>query len=561
MLGKMTKRFGPVTAFLVPVSLLVAGLQAQKFLPDDPIWEDRDDLPIEKPAAMILSPSFDALENLIGSEARGPQSRAANINTLGEVPDSNWFTNRMGTRDLPLEELVRGPDRTSGPDTGGLLTIKRAGLLALSDGLEVIDSRGDRYLLKFDPRSHPTLASAADLIATKFFHAIGYHTVPTHVAYVDPNQLRIDASAQVFRLGRSIGPLRADYLKSVLDEAARLPDGRYRVAANHLPEGEVVGGFKFYGTRSDDPNDIFPHEDRRELRALRVFAEWLNFTSASGVHTLDVYVDQTGNHYLRHHLIDFRTALGSGRDFDNRIIPKDRQDGNEYALGFNKPSLKTAVTLGIWTRPWMKVDFTSPGYAEIGRIESDFFEPGRWKPYYPNPAFDKMRADDAFWAAKIVARFSDQAIRAIVAAGGFSDPMAEKHLADTLIRRRDKIVSHYLRQVNPLDGFRLVDSALEFENLGERQGLAADSRYEYQWFAFDNSSASLTPLQETQSSEVTHIPLPSPGPDYLMVRIRTRSESEPGWARAVDVYVRMRGERPSLLVGIERETGGDGSDS
>ena len=37
--------------------------------------------------------------------------RAMNVNTLDEVPDSSWFTNRIGRREIPLDELVRGPDR------------------------------------------------------------------------------------------------------------------------------------------------------------------------------------------------------------------------------------------------------------------------------------------------------------------------------------------------------------------------------------------------------------------------------------------------------------------
>ena len=63
----------------------------------------------------------------------------------------------------------------------------------------------------------------------------------------------------------------------------------------------------------------------------------------------------------------------------------------------------------------MRVDYPYPQYAEIGRIEADHFDPPKWKPDYPNAAFDRMLPDDAFWAARIVARFSDEAIRAIVA--------------------------------------------------------------------------------------------------------------------------------------------------
>ena len=56
-----------------------------------------------------------------------------------------------------------------------------------------------------------------------------------------------------------------------------------------------------------------------------------------------------------------------------------------------------------------------------------------------------MRDDDAFWAARRVAAFTDDLIRAAVHTGEFSDPAAEKYLVDVLIQRRDKIKSAYLR--------------------------------------------------------------------------------------------------------------------
>ena len=53
----------------------------------------------------------------------------------------------------------------------------------------------------------------------------------------------------------------------VLRRGARLPNGRYRVLASRFADGAPLGNFRYYGTRPDDPNDIVPHEDRRELRA------------------------------------------------------------------------------------------------------------------------------------------------------------------------------------------------------------------------------------------------------------------------------------------------------
>ena len=62
----------------------------------------------------------------------------------------------------------------------------------------------------------------------------------------------------------------------------------------------------------------------------------------------------------------------------------------------------------------------------------------------------EMRDDDAFWAARRVAAFTDDLIRAAVRTGEFSDPQAEKYLADVLIERREKIKSIYLTAVNPI---------------------------------------------------------------------------------------------------------------
>ena len=76
----------------------------------------------------------------------------------------------------------------------------------------------------------------------------------------------------------------------------------------------------------------------------------------------------------------------------------------------------------------------------VGRFEGDFFDPVKWRPEYPNPAFDNMRADDAFWAARLVAQFSDEPIRAIVAKARYSDPAATEYIATTLIARRDKVL-------------------------------------------------------------------------------------------------------------------------
>ena len=61
-----------------------------------------------------------------------------------------------------------------------------------------------------------------------------------------------------------------------------------------------------------------------------------------------------------------------------------------------------------------------------------------------------MRPDDAFWAARIVSKFSDQAIRSVVEKAAYSDPAATEFMTKTIIARRDKVVAAWINQVCPV---------------------------------------------------------------------------------------------------------------
>ena len=45
----------------------------------------------------------------------------------------------------------------------------------ITPGLTIQDSHGRKYVLKFDPKTNPEMASAADVIGCKFFYALGYN--------------------------------------------------------------------------------------------------------------------------------------------------------------------------------------------------------------------------------------------------------------------------------------------------------------------------------------------------------------------------------------------------
>lgn len=193
--------------------------------------------------------------------------------------------------------------------------------------------------------------------------------------------------------------------------------------------GTHVGAFRLHGRRPDDPNDIFPHEHRRELRGYRVLSAWLNHDDARATNTYDTFVGSEDAGYIKHYLIDFGSCLGS-----STIAAQRTRQGHEY-LWEAGPLLKSLATLGIWHRPWLEADL-EVGYPAVGRLEASYFDPELWKPEYPSAAFDNMDAADAFWAARIVARFSDEMIRALVDAARISDPAAARRLGDLIIARR-----------------------------------------------------------------------------------------------------------------------------
>jgi len=537
-------------AFLMAASLLALGprpVGAQHFLPDDPVRRDDDTADVPRPRRLELSTIYDVIARSFTARPSGRTPPAVNVNTLGEVPDSSWFTNRMGARVLDLPELVRGPDRPVGPDLDSPVTVIAAKSGGITPGFTIRDSRGEVYFIKLDPQDWPNLSTAADVIGAKFFHAFGYNVPDNYVGYLRRDQLRIAPGTRLtLRGGHKREMTHAD-LDESLRRAARRADGAVRVVASRRLAGEPVGPFEYLGTRGDDANDVFPHQDRRELRGLRVFSAWLNHDDSRAINSLDVYVEEGGRHYVRHHLIDFSSALGSGSNARKEISGQNPRAGNEYILELG-PGLRSAVTLGWWERPWRRARYRV--FPEVGRIEADFFSPADWRPEYPNPAFERMQAADAFWAGRIVSRFSDEAVRAIVHTGGFTDPEAEAHLADVLRRRRDKVVAWCFGQLNPLADFAVVSagggSALRFRNLGEEAGLGRATGYEYDWFDFDNDTGARRRRTDARTSARPEIEVPSAA-GYTVVRIRTKGASA-AWEKAVEVYLRG----PSV-VGVERE--------
>jgi hypothetical protein len=168
----------------------------------------------------------------------------------------------------------------------------------------------------------------------------------------------------------------------------------------------------------------------------------------------------------------------------------------------------------------------------------------------------EMRDDDAFWAARRVAAFSEELIRAAVHTGQFSDPAAEKLLGDVLIKRRDKIKSIYLTAINPIVSPRLDGNRLTFENAAVAAGVASGSvAYRASWMNFNNATGATTPLSSAQSQTTTiEAPqgLPTASGSFVAVDIAADTNAYPTWKEPVRAYFRRDGGTWKL-VGFERQ--------
>ncbi len=216
--------------------------------------------------------------------------------------------------------------------------------------------------------------------------------------------------------------------------------------------------------------------------------------------------------------------------------------------------MKRALLFGLPLPAWATVPY--PDEADIGRFEGKVFDPLRWKPRAPTAAFLRARPDDTFWAARRVAAFSDEMIRAIARTGEFSNPRTATALASTLIARRDRIARAYLPAVNPLVDVALAaDGTLTFANAAVDAGVAAaPASYAIEWARFDNATGQATPLGEravvTAPRAAAPGRLPADAGAYVTVQINA-TDGPKAWATPVHAFFR-RTAGGWQLVGLER---------
>lgn len=415
-------------------------------------------------------------------------SEAENADSFDEVADSAWFTNRLGVRTPPLDELLRGAcsekERLDGSSVapGGWL-IDQGKANGASYGFRIVVPDGRKFLLKTDSRAQPERPSAASVIGAVLYHAVGFFTSCEQIVFVPRSALRLKPGLMYENNSGLRRPFDDMALASVFAEAT-VRGAQYRFQASAWLPGYLIGPFKYEGTRDDDPADVIAHQDRRELRGGRLLAAWLDHVDAREQNSMDIWFSSGGAPdaspgHVRHYYLDTSDCLGTWWAWDAIT----RRLGHSYLLDFGDIA-RDFVTLGIPTRPWDRVAVT-PGQEIFGYYDVANFDPEAWKMQYPNPAFSRMTERDGAWMARILARLTPEMIDAVAALGRFENPANTKYVAQVLRGRWWKILERYLTRLSPLADVHVVAAEpgqpdrLCAVNLAELRGLRAADAFRY----------------------------------------------------------------------------------
>lgn len=457
-------------------ALVCLGLSAfgQSVRSDDPLEYELAPLTVTGATKRKLSDYYDVIRHTLvtpgdlNRKKNQPKS-AQGVNTLGEPLQGAWWVKRHYYEPLSNAELVAGPGTSNPPALEGSWTIVAAKTEGVTPGFVVVDSKGDTYFVKFDPLTNPEMATAADHISIRLLHALGYHVPENYLVEFPDAILSLGDKVKVSDLHGGTRPMTKRDLVELLARVPRTQTGHYRATASLAIKGKGIGPYRYYGVRSDDPNDFIPHEHRRDLRGLAIISAWIDHDDSRAINTYDSLADG----FIKHYVLDLGSTLGSGTQKAN-----SPRSGGEYLFGWKQAGLQLA-SLGGVKQAWSGAYF--PPLPAVGRFEYKTFDPEMWVPEYPNPAFLNRLPDDEFWATKQIMAFSDQNISAIVRSAGYTSRDAQEWVIRCLIERRDKIGRAYFAKVLPIDRFAYDGKQIHFEDLAESAGFGGAGPYDVRW--------------------------------------------------------------------------------
>lgn len=508
------------------------------------VWEDSWDRQFTEQMAEM----FDFAR--LGRRIAGRPKEALNADAFDDVANSSWYTHRSGSDRLIAD------DGSACPDTAGEWTVFKAKMTGMAPGMFIKDATGRRFIVKFDPKGFPELSTGAEVVNARFLHAAGYNVPSNCIVRFRPGNVKVGSKVGLLdRRGRKRNMSQAD-LAELFARVDTLSDGSVRAAASTFIPGKGMGPFLYKGTRKDDPNDIVPHEHRREVRALRVLFAWLKRFDINSGNTYDAYQEEDGRHFVKHYLIDFGGDLGA-----SLYGPTPPARGQENVVDPHQIGLNI-LTLGLLVPAWERRD-TTVIHVSVGRYDPLGFHPAKFKFITPAKAFELMTDRDGYWGARLAMSFDDSLIRALVETGSYRDPAAVDYFVAAIRERRDITGRYWFGRMAPLDSLRVgEDGKLRFADLAVARGLEPAGLAGYSFAIRGGDAKTAIVASGSLPSPADGLSLPAPasirslgarGRPALAVDLGV---TRPGARRAPKpIRVHLEGDAATgrwTLVGVER---------
>jgi hypothetical protein len=517
---------------------------------------------------------WDGTDNLLFrpvSEALGVErhGEAVDVNSLDEVPDSSWFTNRMSRRIPSTSELALGActpalilDPQGSADGTWLIDHGKTG--GSTPGFRVTIPGKGKYLFKGEPTEQPERPSGASVVGAAVYQAAGFNTSCEQIVYFRPSLLTLAPGLEHRANFGSMERFDQKVLDKILADTPHA-GGLVRMQASAWLPGYLIGPFRYLGTRPDDPNDIIPHDDRRELRGGRLLAAWIDHFDAREENTMDTWVTDSGTEsrgaggktdaspgHVVHYYLDTSDCLGSEWDWEEI----SRRLGYSYVADLGDMG-RDLVTLGVPVRPWDRVR-RAPGMEIFGFFNIKDFEADQWKNEYPNAAFSRMTERDGAWMARILARFTPEMVETLGRMAKLTDPRKTAYLTSVLQGRLEKILQRYLTRLSPLADVHVAGAdRVCAEDLAATRHLRSPTAFRYEARLFTSRASVPVPVIPQPDGQIcvtlTHAAAEGGPPDDAAERyVRLAITDGVARGRLVAHLYDLGPVRGFRLAGIER---------
>jgi hypothetical protein len=506
------------------------------------LWKDTDDRPITMPRPRdppyhwmaIRDAAFNPLDQSLSLDYT---REATNVNAVDETPDSTWWTDRMRVpgqprpRSLAPDEMARGAFADA-PRPALPLTVTKGKEKGGTLGFIVKDALGRQFAVKIDPPGYVSLNTSTEVVVSRLAWAGGWNVPAESILDLHVGDLILSPKATTTDADGNKQPLDAERYREILARAPMSQDGTIRALASLWIAGEIVGPYAYVGRRRDDANDRVAHQDRRDLRGYGVFSAWVNDVDVTETNTLDSYVGEKGRGHLVHYQQDVGGSFGSRAG-----EPMFYWMGADTYFSVTR-MFESLVSFGVVRRAWEGEAVRARRarmlalYPEVGWYDDVGFEPRDWHPIFDNPAFTRATPRDHYWGAKRILQIGEPELRAAIAEGRYR-PAAAERLFEILWSRRQKILRAYLRDLPPLDYFRVENGSLCWDDLWIRAGFDGERSADY------SADGRFIARGEAPCAAV--------GDGYRVVALRVKRNGERRFSREVRVHLIDR-----RIVGVER---------